>query len=226
MDLGCYKIDSLWDEKNSWPEKVKLFLHGLIYNEIDDRAPRDVKTRKEWLSRQPKFTPQPYEQLAKVLRDGGHEIDAKKILIAKENARFEELKWYTIVPHALHWLLVGYGYRPWRALVFSLFIIFFGCFLFDKGYKANSIVLVKSSDHHPEFHALVYSLDVFLPVIDLHQVNYWLPDASKDFRLNISEKTSILISGKALCWYVWIEILAGWILTTLFVVSLTGLVRK
>ena len=88
------------------------------------------------------------------------------------------------------------------------------------------MILAEAKGHHPEFNAFVYSLDVFLPVIDLHQGSCWLPDSTKDFRLPISEKVSIPISGKVLCYYVWIEIGLGWVLTTLFVVSLTGLVRR
>jgi hypothetical protein len=227
LDLRCAKIGSLWDEKKSWPEKDKLFLHGLIYNEIDDRAPRDVKTRKEWLSMQPKFTPQSYEQLAKVLKDSGHESDAEKILIVKENARLKEMKGYRWLLHALYGLFVGYGYRPWRVEVLpSLLVIALGWILFDTGFKANSMIQVEASGHHPEFNALVYSLDVFLPVINLHQESYWLPDSIKDFRLDISEKVSMPIKGKILFYYLWFEIVAGWVLTTLFLVSLTRLIRR
>ncbi|MHC4396009.1 MAG: hypothetical protein ACYS1A_10185 [Planctomycetota bacterium] len=226
LDLRFSKIGSLWDEKKSWPEKDKLLLHGFIYNEISDKAPRDARTRKEWLSRQSNFMPQPYEQLAKVLKEGGYESNAKEILIAKEKAKSKELKWYEWLPHVLYGLLVGYGYRPWRAFLIGLIVIVVGGFLFSAGFQAASMTPVKNSDNHPEFHAFVYSLDVFLPVIDLHQANYWLPDSMKDFKLNISEKISINVSGKTLWYYVWIEIAAGWVLTTLLVVSLTGLIRR
>jgi len=83
LDLQHATIGSLWDEKESWPKKDKLFLHGLIYNEISDKAPKDSKARKEWLCKQPKFMSQPYEQLARVLKEGGYESDAKEVLIAK-----------------------------------------------------------------------------------------------------------------------------------------------
>lgn len=226
LDLKCATIGSLWDEKKSWPEKDKLLLHGFVYNEIYDKAPRDAKARKEWLCRQPKFMSQPFEQLAKVLKESGYENDAKKILIAKENARFKELKWYCYLLHALYGLFVGYGYRPWRAFLIGLIVIGLGWFLFNAGFQAASMSPTKDSGNYPEFQALVYSLDVFLPVIDLHQSSYWLPNATKDFKLGISEKMSIQVSGKALWYYVWFEIAAGWVLTTLFVVSLSGLVRR
>jgi len=226
LDIQHATIGSLWDERESWPEKGKLLLHGLIYSEISDKAPRDVITRKEWLNRQADFMPQPYEQLAKVLKEGGYESNAKEILIAKEKEKAKKLKCYKRLPHTLYGLLVGYGYHPWRAFLFGLIVIVVGEFLFSAGFQAASMAPVKNSDNPPEFHAFVYSLDVFLPVIDLHQANYWLPDSMKDFKLNISEKISINVSGKILWYYVWIEIAAGWVLTTLLVVSLTGLIRR
>jgi len=85
---------------------------------------------------------------------------------------------------------------------------------------------IKDSGNYPEFQALVYSVDVFLPVVGLHQASHWMPDATKDFKLAFSEKMSTPVSGKALWWYVWLETAAGWVLTTLFVVCLTGLVRR
>jgi len=226
LDLQHATVGSLWDEKESWPKKGKLLLHGFVYNEISDKAPRDSKTRKEWLCKQSKFMPQPYEQLAKVLKESGDESNAKGILIAKENAKFKEMKWRRWLPHALYGLLVGYGYRPWRAFWFGLLVVVVGGVLFGAGFQKDSMNPTKDSDNYPEFHAIIYSLDVFLPAIDLHQANYWLPDATKHFNLDISEKVSVPITGKTLSYYFWFEIVAGWVLTTLLVVSLTGLIRR
>jgi hypothetical protein len=53
-------------------------------------GPVDTRGRLEWLSRQTPerwgedFWPQPYEQLAAVFRDMGHNEDARAVLIAKE----------------------------------------------------------------------------------------------------------------------------------------------
>jgi hypothetical protein len=47
-------------------------------------------------------------------------------------------------------------------------------------YDAASGELVKG---YPKFHALAYSLDVFVPVVDLHQAAYWLPDANEGTEL-------------------------------------------
>lgn len=68
---------------------------------------------------------------------------------------------------------------------------------------------------HPEFSPLIYAVDSFLPIVDLHQESYWLPREN----------------GWAGSWgwvkiYLWFHIAFGWILTTLAVVGLTGIVKK
>lgn len=69
---------------------------------------------------------------------------------------------------------------------------------------------------YPAFSAIVYSLDVFLPIVDLHQEDFWLPG-----------KTD---GGWGWAWrykvWMWIEILLGWFLTTLFIAGFTPLIRK
>lgn len=82
------------------------------------------------------------------------------------------------------------------------------------------------TEDYPKFNSLVYSLDVFIPLVDLHQENYWLPNAKLGDRLFQSEPFSTLTSGRLLCIYMWFHILVGWILTTLLFVGLSGLVRR
>ena len=69
---------------------------------------------------------------------------------------------------------------------------------------------------YPEFNALVYSADVFIPFFALHQEPYWYPNPSDSDR-------EVLLRILPL-WY-WLEIGAGWILTSLFLLSVTGVLR-
>ena len=82
------------DDEKSWPNAGKLLLDGFVYTRLaGDNTPwrardwRDDggehKGRLYWLSLQPDFHPQPYEQLAKVLRDMGHEREAREVEIAR-----------------------------------------------------------------------------------------------------------------------------------------------
>ena len=247
LNLSSVSVGVLWDEKESWPEKGRLLLPGLVYNEIYEKAPRDAKSRVEWLRRQPGFRPQPYEQLAAVLGKSGQDEDAKKILIAKnhDRARLTKLTtrsdkiWYRVLGP-----MIGYGYRPLNALWGVLVFVVLGWILFGLGYCGGLITphsesayversvktvdcATKSrelSDVYPRFNFLVYSLDTFVPLIDLHQSKYWLPNANLGPGL-LNIKGMVLHAGGLLRLYLWIHIVMGWALTTLLVVGLTGLIR-
>lgn len=244
LDLRSARIGTLWDDHKSWPQSGKLFLSGLIYDKIHGKAPIKAKTRIDWLRRQPEkpFTPQPYEQLAALYRKTGHDGDAKKILIAKskDRAKFVKLTlpewfWYHIFGK-----LIGYGYSPWRAFWFSLLVVVLGWGLFSMGFSGNLITPTNEwayvsntgnlgrlvSEDYPKFQSLVYSLDVFVPVIDFQLANYWMPNAYRQGKLLILNRIKIPFNGSALRIYKWLHIIAGWVLTTLWVVGLTGVIKS
>jgi hypothetical protein len=66
---------------------------------------------------------------------------------------------------------------------------------------------------YPRFHPWLHSADVFFPFVDLHQESYWLPRAEE------SGENFYRI-------YMWLHILLGWLLTSIGVVGLTGIVKK
>ena len=88
------------------------------------------------------------------------------------------------------------------------------------------------SDDYPKFHAFMYSVDAFIPVIDFHQQSYWLPNANIKRDLEIPLNYSNIICYKNACigsllrWYFWFHIVMGWVLTSLAVAGFTGLVRR
>jgi sRNA-binding regulator protein Hfq len=244
LDLRSASVGTLWDDANSWPDQDKLFLNNFEYREIFDEAPRDAKSRIDWLRRQKGFWPQPYEQLAAVFRKGGRDEDARKILITKNKDKkiFTELTrsekiWYRVLGP-----MIGYGYRPLNALWGVAAFVALGWILFGIGYlgglitphsesaysKGDTGIVIPGDDErklyevYPRFNFLVYSVDTFVPLIDLHQGKYWLPNANLGHELF---KIKGLHTGGLLRLYLWIHILMGWLLSTLLVVGLTGLVR-
>ena len=79
----------IFDEEQSWPKKGNPLLDGFSYARIG-AGPTSAKKRLEWLARQPDgFIPQPYRQLAKVLREAGDDAGARKVLIAMEDSRLK-----------------------------------------------------------------------------------------------------------------------------------------
>jgi hypothetical protein len=132
---------------------------------------------------------------------------------------------------------IGYGYRPWRALLLSLIVIVFGWWLFRRGYRRGLITPTGDmdytvekdgahplSDDHPKFNALVYSVETFVPLVKLGMGESWTPngnrEASASRRLRFPPKT-----GRWLRRYLWLHIIAGWVLTTLWVGGFTGLIK-
>lgn len=86
LDLSGAHFDTLTDDPKSWSKVKDLILIGLTYTHITN--PGDTAKRLEWLGKgdtgNGEFSPQPYTQLAKVLRDMGHDHGARQVLLAKE----------------------------------------------------------------------------------------------------------------------------------------------
>ena len=207
LDLRSSEVGTLADEAASWPRRI--LLHGFVYGELHETAPADARTRIDWLRRQPPpFLSQPYEQLAITLRNSGHESDALTITIAQEEDRAKVTRvfspawwWYRIFGPP-----IGYGYKPWYALWWMTAFLVLGTVLFDYAYQSYG--LQEMTDRRPVFNSAVYSIDTFVPLIDLNQAEHWLP------------------RGRYLRLYHWIHILLGWVLSTLLAVGLAGTLKE
>ncbi|MEI2578608.1 hypothetical protein [Scytonema sp. PRP1] len=242
LDLSFARVNTLADEAKSWPGENRLHLNGFTYNTISESSPPDSKQRLKWLRLQPEqeFALQPYEQLAGVLRTNGHEDAAIEILIGKQRdrLRYGGLKGWELFWNRFLGKTIAYGYRPQRALWYSLVAVILGTFLFWRGYEAGLISPASNfgpfdesklnsevSVNYPVFNPLVYSLDVFLPIVDFHQESHWLPNSKKT-----SDKTLLLFfktrSDIVLRWYFWLHIVLGWVFTSLWVAGFTGLIRS
>jgi hypothetical protein len=98
-------------------------LDGFVYEHLD-MTKQDFTSPAKWLEKMPKekdFKPQPYKQLAKVLRDMGHHRDADDIMIEYNEQLtkkdFSPFKW-------IYGITAGYGYKP-----MNIFITMFGIWL-------------------------------------------------------------------------------------------------
>lgn len=78
----------LVDDWSDWPKvKNSLELDGFTYKAIRGDCAVDAETRLKWLALddlRAGFRPQPYQHLAKVLREMGHAEDARRVMVAKE----------------------------------------------------------------------------------------------------------------------------------------------
>jgi hypothetical protein len=237
------KVSILADDAACWPAQGNLQLDGFVYTAIAE-GPINAKARLAWLARQTStpFRPQPYQQLGKVLRESGHEAEAKRVLIAKEKARrkYGDLGWWA---KRWNWLLgatIAHGYRPGQALLWAAFWIVFGGILFGIGYHKEIVIPAKAEAYdtskktrqetafYPAFRPLLYSLDTFVPIVNFGQKDYWGPQvACNRSLLKGGSLIRLCVCGtRALYLYRWVHIVFGWGLITLFVAGFTNLVRK
>jgi len=78
--------------------------------------------------------------------------------------------------------------------------------------------------HYQTLHALLYSLDVFLSFVNLHQEHYWWPDEDACGACPFLGRR-LTVRGSSIQYYLWLQIIAGWILSAIFVAGVTGLIK-
>lgn len=223
LDLQYAQVGTLQDEEESWPEFECLSLDGLVYQSISQESSQDSKTRLRWLRRQT-FSLQPYEQLAKLLTAKGDEKEAREILIAKHKDlhkhQRESKNQYQLIENFVYYRVVAYGYKPHQALLYIAGLVIIGAFVFhfasnhELFWQTRGLTEIKLCIE-PAFSPIAYSLDASIPVINFHQLDYCLPDVRKG-----------LNCGWILQIYFVIHITLGWLFTSLWVTSITGLIRK
>jgi hypothetical protein len=241
LDLEDARAKELWDDQSSWPGAGNLMLNGFEYDGFGAESPVSAESRLQWLARQPRgYRPQPYAELAKALTASGENEDAITVEIAqREDQRSEGgLSWSARAWNAMLQGTIGYGFLPLRALWWILAFVILGTVLFGWGYSIRAVSPTEEAayesfmqngttpPHYPHFNAFVYSLENFLPVVDLNQGVYWRPNPSHDTGASArSETEGRRYFGTFLHWYLWIHILAGWILTPLLAAGLSGLIH-
>jgi hypothetical protein len=227
LSLANTKVFVFADEGTVWPKRGSLRLNGFEYSSLGGRAPTGWRARLDWLQRfhPDEFNPQPFTTLVAVLRRAGHDQDAKMIAIARHREARKYLRrgsprW---LGNVLMDATLGHGYRPWLAAMWAMVFMAIGACVFDLSpservpLKDYAAALLRDGKPlpagYPPFNPLIYSDDVLLPFVNLHQKDYWAPNSERP-------------RG---CWarrYLPVHIVAGWFFTTLFVVGVTGLIRR
>lgn len=242
--LSDAHASTVWDDEKSWPAPGNLSLDGFVYSDFSG-GPGDSDSRLKWLGRQPmtfQLQPQPYRQLAEVLRNAGRPDGATQVEIARESAITRSGR---LGPAQRIWryaldAVIGYGYRPLRALWWIVGFVVFGAMLFRWGYDERLITpteehayeaFIKKGEpppHYPPFNSFVYSLENFLPVVELHQGEFWRPNPRHRARRRgrVTQRMNASLPPRLLRAYLWVHILAGWTITPLLFAGLAGLLRS
>ena len=214
----------------------------------------DHAARCDWLNRQVAYDAGPYEQAARVFRQHGYTNGAKEILIAQRRHARQAVSGQWALPRrmldAAFGITVGYGYRPVRVLwlLAILLILVTGSVLVPDAQatmRATSggtvyttgASLPTSSESHPAqdrpgtaasprvfadacgngqvvcFNPVLYAIDTVIPLISLGQRSTWHPDTGAPY-------------GILMQWWLNAATILGWLLSSIFVLSLAGLARS
>ena len=200
LDLGNASAGMLWDDQPSWPDRGHLLLDGFVYERIS-KGPRGAKERLEWIDRQDYFTPQPYQQLAKVLREMGDDGGAKQALFVLEKRTREEerrrlvyaARWFKASNNTLSDLTVGYGIYPGQAIWYLCGLTALGWLVHRRAQRVGAMAPT-DKDAYADFHKgetrlrcqpfspLIYSLENCIPLVKFGQDESWQPDPNPQLR--------------------------------------------
>jgi hypothetical protein len=236
ISLASSSASALVDDLSAWPHQISV--DGFRYDKL--YSPQfEWRERRTWLKHQETPSPQAYTQLASVYRAGGHERDARKILMERHNALSDPPEhWRIHLPSGWRGRLsrawrrvlrytIGQGYEPWRVLYWAVPLIavmglwYWNALERDLLVPTDDTAAVASTctEEYACVQPLVYALDTLLPIVDLGQRSEWRPDQSEH------GDGWIFHDGRWLMAAAWITTMLGWILATLVASSFTGIVR-
>jgi hypothetical protein len=253
VDLTNTRTSFLADDPGMWP--ARFVIVGLTYDRFeqpqgsDARRPWDHVARAAWLSRQAAYDAGPYEQAARVFREHGYTAGAEAILIAqRRHARRVMAGRGAPLRRALdtaYSTTVAYGFRPRRVLWLLAVLLILVIFSLEAPttqatMRATTSAGVVYSTHGPApgsggpglagrtpaiarsdacgggqvrcFNPVLYAIDTVIPLVSLDQRSTWYPDPS-------------LRDGAFMQWWLNAATLLGWLLSSIFVLSLARLSR-
>jgi hypothetical protein len=197
----CFKHE---DESNNF-----YILNGIEFKSINagDKA-GSCEQISEILSKS-KFNPGVYKSIEEYFKIEGYENLADKIFI---DCRFREwndrlhfnnsFKWWT------NWiiLLVLFGRSPELVILYSLFFVMIGRCIF---HRKKMIILDNNNKNKFKYSSFWYSLDCFLPYINLYTANFWTPNPKY----------------KWICRYMRFHAFIGWILIPIGLLAWSGIIQ-
>jgi hypothetical protein len=199
VDLSHARIGVLVDDPARWP--AALDLSGLTYQALEPQLP--ARDRLRWLARHSDgHEPGPYEQLASHYIAAGQPAQARRVLYARERLRRDRKPPLGRAWSWLQDLTVGYGYQPWRAALWLVLLLAAGSVVFH----AAPPPPFQHGDT-PHFNAVIYTLDLLLPVVDLGQKHAFNPAGGEQ-------------------WFSYALIAAGWLLATTIAAGVARVISR
>jgi hypothetical protein len=195
-----------------------------------------------------------YRQLAKVLSEAADDDGARKVLYELEvrRRRQSESKWWQRGWDGILRTTIGYGVYPVRAIRWLIALTMLGTVVYGVGYLSGSIVPGDEKaysyfeqrgappNYYPRFNAFIFSMENTIPLLKFGQDSAWIPNPTKETARKPNTGAGIIARSATqlasysgwiapagfLRWFRWFLITVGWILGTLFLAGVTGIVRS
>ena len=121
LDLRQADVGGVWTDGRADSLPDTMYLDGFTFEQWANPDPRELGAGwflGTWLGRGEEFSPGPYDRLAAVMDAGGHPTIAADIRYHRSDEERLVTPWARPERwgRMLHWLVLGYGYRPWWAL--------------------------------------------------------------------------------------------------------------
>jgi hypothetical protein len=254
LDVTDTTTTALADNPGNWPPHYLIsgFSYDRFGQPRSGSSTRpwDHAARIAWLDRQDGYDAGPYEHAAAVFRQHGHGSEAEDILIAKRrraSAVDAGLASPRRIRDAVYGVTVGYGYRPARVLwLIAALLLLVGTSLQVPAARATLRAadsagdvyavsgLVRTAGAAPAppvagartvprtdacgdgqvrcFSSVLYAVDTVIPLVSLDERSTWYPDPHVPY-------------GSVMQWWLNAATLLGWLLSSIFVLSLARLAR-
>jgi len=166
--------------KVTWPashdDNPWLWLNGMTYGRISAGSEKDswqnLYNLVQRTAHGSAYSADIFARLAGYYRQLGYPRQANTFFRAQKKREREEV----LSGPAWVWSFflekfVGYGRSPERAIFWSVAVVGFGCLMF----RPNRMEPQKADYNGRKYSAFWYSVDVYLPVIKLHDAEIWKP---------------------------------------------------
>ncbi|WP_367134049.1 hypothetical protein [Saccharothrix sp. HUAS TT1] len=177
--VRCTVLD---DNEHFWGATGRIDLEEFRYDSlrhpIDLRDDGEVERRLRWLRQAMRrsYRPGPYDQFAAMLRAGGNDEHAATVLVEKQRLRYravaEGRRWLGPLVLVWSWLqraMVGYGYRPARALAWLVVTWLLGSAYFAAGPELSEI----NEQDRLTWNPWLFTIDLVVPIVDFGNKNRW-----------------------------------------------------
>jgi len=241
VDLESAEVGELDDDwgpgdrsaNGFWPSGERLRLKGFTYGAIGGAHP--TAHRLDWIRSQfwpydksVPFTTQPYDQLAVAYRKAGLDTQATRVAIAtwSDRRRFDHLGPARWLGNWLYDETIKYSYQSWRAVWYmaAIYVIVVLVLFIAQGHglivpvgSINGLhpapVATSCRANYPCFYPPGYAIDVVLPLINVHQAQFWGVNGAGPW-------------GRALIYFTWVATVLGWFGTGFLLTGLTNLARR